>query len=281
VVAVPRGALDYSCFLLATIRRPSEPEDLSSPLVLYSDGSLYQSGEGGFAVVCLDLDDLRVANSELRTLTLEGGAVVTAKCHGIGYLEVGSEPLEIGQLELLAAMWTAERCPATPIDLFIDATYATDTLEKIIAGLSTLRWVRLSNSPMWSRVVRAVVDRAVKGIPLTLRKCRAHGRDPSQAPSITKGIMDVPMLRRTSSPSDRYFHAHRMLWNWGGLTQMTRWKTGNHGWSPSSTQLSSPSRAAWLGVTHDGASDDSSRTYGWTTGARSGSVGNPRAQFET
>jgi hypothetical protein len=69
------------------------------------------SGYGGFAVVCLDLTDPRVADWELRTLTLEGGEVVKAMCHGLGYLEVGIEPLDIGLLELLAALWTAERAP--------------------------------------------------------------------------------------------------------------------------------------------------------------------------
>jgi hypothetical protein len=36
-----------------------------------------------------------------------------ARCHGIGYIEVGSEPLEIGLLELLAALWTADPLPLT------------------------------------------------------------------------------------------------------------------------------------------------------------------------
>jgi hypothetical protein len=159
----------------------------SLPLVLYSDGSLHAEGQGGCAVICLDLTDERVQGWEDKLLKLEDGSFARARCHGLGLDQAGLEPLEIGFLELLICVWVAEQGPSAPITLHVNASYVIDTLATLQRGISSLRWVRLNNGPLWCRLVQACTRRARDGYALTLVKCSAHGKYPHQSSTISHG----------------------------------------------------------------------------------------------
>ena len=218
-IPVPRPSLALACPFLSSISRPAlleavlndagpapthslggsntplpalgsvtlAPVDVT-PLLLYSDGSLHVTGEGAFSVICLHLSDPRVQEWEDRILTLEDGSRCRARCTSIGYAEVGHEPLDIGMLELMAALYSAERGPPTPITQFVDASYVIDTLELVTSGISSLRWARLKNAAIWRRLVKATFDRQARGIPILFVKCAAHGRASSQSSTTTKGF---------------------------------------------------------------------------------------------
>jgi hypothetical protein len=108
-------------------------------------------------------------------------------CISIGYVEVGHEPLDIGLLELLAALHSAERDPTTSITQFIDASYVLNTLELVTRGISSLHWARLKHADILRRLIKAIFDRQVRGIPISLVKCAAHGRALSQSSTTTMG----------------------------------------------------------------------------------------------
>ena len=203
-VTVPRPALALACPFLTSISRSfpqtapvvggsamqetqTDATGAITPLTLYSDGSLHVTGEGAFSVICLQLLDPWVLEWDDRLLSLEDGSKCRARCTSIGYSKVGHEPLDIGMLELLAALHSAERGPPTPITQYIDASSVVDTLELVTRGISSLRWARLKNAAVWRRLVKAIFDRQERGIPISFVKCAAHGRAFSQSSTTTKG----------------------------------------------------------------------------------------------
>ena len=176
-----------ACPFLTEITQPEGLPIAGPPLRLQSDGSLNPGANGAFAVICLDTQDPRLRLWPIKDLLLEGGEVVPARYHAIGYSGAGQEDLSIDFLELLACVWVAEKGPPTPVCLDVDASYVTLTLDKVRRGLSNLRWMRLPNSPLWRRLLAALTYRDKMNIPLTIAKCAAHGRDGSQEASITQG----------------------------------------------------------------------------------------------
>jgi hypothetical protein len=185
-VMVPRAPLTEASSLLTSLS-PSPPPAGSLPLVLYSDGSLHAEGQGGCAVICKDLADVRVQAWEDKLLKLEDGSLSRVRCNGLGLVQAGLEPLEIGFLELLICVWVAEQGPSVPTTLHVDASYVIDTLATLQRGISSLRWARLNNGPLWRRLLQACARRARDGYALTMVKCSAHGRDPHQSLAISHG----------------------------------------------------------------------------------------------
>ena len=185
-VTVPRAPLTEASSLLTSLSPPPPPAG-SLPLVLYSDGSLHAEGQGGCAVICKDLADVRVQEWEDKLLKLEDGSLARVRCNGLGLVQAGLEPLEIGFLELLICVWVAEQGPSVPTTLHVDASYVIDTLATLQRGISSLRWARLNNGPLWRRLLQACARRARDGYALIMVKCSAHGRDPHQSLAISHG----------------------------------------------------------------------------------------------
>ena len=185
-ISVRRKGLDGLCPFLTSVSRSPGPLLSGEPLILASDGSLYEAGEGAFAIISLDVDDPRIRHWPLRSQTLENGDKVVARCQDIAVSSAGQERLEIGFLELLAALWLGENGPLCPTVLQVDASYIISGLDRIDKGMSTLRWVRLDNAPIWRRLTFSLKDRARRLAPLSFQKCSAHGRDALQDELITR-----------------------------------------------------------------------------------------------
>jgi hypothetical protein len=117
---------------------------------------------------------------------LENGEKVLTCCQDIAVRVAGHERLDIGILELLAALWLGENGSLCPTVLFVDASYIISGLDKIDKGMSVLRWVRLDNAPVWRRLTFSLKDRARRLAPLSIQKCSAHGRDALQDGTVTR-----------------------------------------------------------------------------------------------
>ena len=105
----------------------------------------------------------------------------------MGLAQAGLEPLEIGFLELLICFWVAEEGPSAPITLHVDASYVIDTLATLQLSISSLRWARLNNGPLWRRLIQACARRVRDSYTLTLVKRSAHVRESHQSSAISQG----------------------------------------------------------------------------------------------
>ena len=94
------------------------------------------------------------------------------------YKRLGSEPLSIGTMELLAVLEVLELGPDNNLIILTDSAYVMLGMKRHSRGTRSL--VRQCDRSLWMRATAALARRKALGFFCTFAKCSSHDKDPEQ-----------------------------------------------------------------------------------------------------
>ena len=178
-----------------SFENPPTPTTDKPHIVFFTDGSIKLrrgTPHGGHSSITLydvpgwPRSTVRIRPKGTDSYPLQIGRRLSA------YLVLGDEPVAVDTMELAALLDIAENAPMIDIVVYVDPTYITKNLPNM-GKLSTLRLTRFSNRHLWIRLLAAITRRESHGHKLTVLKCAAHDKDPTQHPHVSLGnwVADV------------------------------------------------------------------------------------------
>jgi hypothetical protein len=157
-------------FLWPITVQPEKPSTISAPLsdayFFATDGSL-KDGVGSYASVTPH--------------TVVGWSPSTKGAYSTrskAYKRLGSEPLSIGAMELLAGVDLLEKGPENNMIILTDSAYVMLGVDRHAWGTRSL--VRQCDRSLWLRAQKALGRRKALGFFCTFVKCSSHDKDPDQ-----------------------------------------------------------------------------------------------------
>jgi hypothetical protein len=116
--------------------------------------------------------------------TRSDGHTYTVWSTGGKVTRYGAEPVAIDLCELMAIVLLAENGPRCTTLIYTDASYVLKGSAR--TPRSQRRLTRLSNRPLWRRLLAATAQRNLEGHSFLIRKCSSHGKNVSQNPTVTR-----------------------------------------------------------------------------------------------
>ena len=159
-----------SGFLWPITPRPEKPLTISAPLsdayFFATDGSL-KDGVGSYASV-----------TPHRVVGWSPSSKGAFHSRSKAYKRLGSEPLSIGTMELLAVLEVLELGPDNNLIILTDSAYVMLGMKRHSRGTRSL--VRQCDRSLWMRATAALARRSALGFFCTFAKCSSHDKDPEQ-----------------------------------------------------------------------------------------------------